>query len=311
MALIIKPKYEIVESKGFSVEDVKKAIEVAGRTCYRSENFIKDKSYEKFVNMLCEHGHGAMLEHGTIYLKFSMPADNTIDVHTQEYLSNPYSRVTLMGNDVYVTTNYRVLEENGWLSDLEYICEPTEFHEKRYTVRFTIQLVIEREYNRHRTHSLGSESTRYCNYNLDKFGNEITICQPDNVTDEDLKSVQCDDFWGYVRLLNDINIGKEIMDERMSAIDWWWFANLATEISYINLVKLGWKPEQARTILPLDLKCESVHTAFASDWVKFFRLRSYVTPSNKPHPDAIAMAKPLMDEFISKGYITEEDIKRL
>lgn len=320
MAIIVKPKYTIEESPCYSLTEIKKAIERAGRTCYRSEGLITETSHLKFVESLVKSGHGAMLEHGTVYLHFPYSTSSETEAMIYRFSHNPYStihKVQSVMDDVndtsgfYVTTNFRVLVENNWLEYIDYICEqPTQYHDKRYTVRFTLQLVIEREYNRHRTHSLGSESTRFCNYNLDKYGNEITICQPDNVTDEDIAELQeGNDFWGYIRLLNDISNCKEDMDERMKAIDWWWFANLATEISYLNLVRLGWRPEQARTILPLDLKCESVHTAFKKDWISFFKLRSYISPSNKPHPDAIATAKPLMDEFIKRGFISEDELK--
>lgn len=87
-----------------------------------------------------------MLEHGTVYLKCKTYISN-LYIHPEDgqeedsndlckYFDSPYSKMYDDGEWIYVTTNYRVLVENNWLDDLQYICEPTEFHEKRYTVKF-------------------------------------------------------------------------------------------------------------------------------------------------------------------------------
>lgn len=90
-----------------------------------------------------------------------------------------------IGSDYYITTNYRVIVENNWFEDLDYICEPTEWHEKRITVRFTTQIAVSREANRHRVDSVAEQSTRYCNYSKDKFGGEIAINKPKWVSEND------------------------------------------------------------------------------------------------------------------------------
>ena len=90
--------------------------------------------------------------------------------------------------------------------------------------------------------------------------------------------------------------------DEFTEIDYWLFANLACEWSYMNLIRLGWKPQQARRILPLDLVTELVHTAFVSDWNHFFDLRARGT-TGAPHPDAKALAEPLMNEFVKRNYI--------
>ena len=53
-----------------------------------------------------------------------------------KYKSNKYSKYTWNDNGTYVTTNLRVRFENEWMNDLQYLCEPTEYHEKRVTVKF-------------------------------------------------------------------------------------------------------------------------------------------------------------------------------
>lgn len=134
---LIKPSYQIIEQKS-GLDGVYKIIEQAGRVCYKSEDKITETSAKEFVERMIKSGHGAMLEHGTVYLHGS---DNFAGgLHLNK--KSPYSRVNIIHNfmtgtdHIYITTNYRVLVENDWLDDLKYICEPTEFHEKRYTVKF-------------------------------------------------------------------------------------------------------------------------------------------------------------------------------
>ena len=77
---IIIPKFEIIEqqyNKETLLVDMFKHIEICGRTCYKSEDKITEKSYEKFVEMLTKSEHGAMLEHGTVYL--TIPLGTPID----------------------------------------------------------------------------------------------------------------------------------------------------------------------------------------------------------------------------------------
>ena len=119
--------------------------------------------------------HGAMLEHGTVYLLASIsdPIDYAF------YDTNPYSKCIIYGGNYYITTNYRVLVENEKLDDLKYICQlPTIWHELRVSVRFICSRAITHELVRHRVFSFGQESQRYCAYNKDKFGNQITFIIP-------------------------------------------------------------------------------------------------------------------------------------
>ena len=141
---LIKPYFEILEQQP-GVDGIYKMIELAGRTCYKSEDKITPDSAKKFVERMVKSGHGAMLEHGTVYLMKDTESFSTKDGNVgynplRKYNSNKYSIALEYGpfNDstFYVTTNLRVLIENDWMDDLQYICEPTEFHEKRVTVRF-------------------------------------------------------------------------------------------------------------------------------------------------------------------------------
>lgn len=144
---LIKPNLEILEQQP-GLDGIYKQIELAGRTCYKSEDKITEDSAKAFVDRMIKSGHGAMLEHGTVYLK--LPTGLQL---SDKYKKNKYSIITLTPEiDPYwaVTTNYRVLVENDWLDDLQYICEPTEYHEKRITVKWTCDRGVSHEFVRHK-----------------------------------------------------------------------------------------------------------------------------------------------------------------
>ena len=144
---LIKPSYAILE-QGPGIEGVYKAIEEAGRTCYQSSHKIADGTAKEFVDKMIKSGHGAMLEHGTVYLKCNNTMSGNTYILFSKYFNNKYSISKCIENredisnrgisftEYFITTNFRVLVENDWLDDLQYICEPTEHHEKRIGVRF-------------------------------------------------------------------------------------------------------------------------------------------------------------------------------
>lgn len=289
---LIKSNYEILEQKP-GLEGIYEMIETAGRTCYRSQR-PEGQTAKDFVDRMIKSGHGAMLEHGTAYLKIPvdwklyeepcLPYRDEID----EYLHNKYSKCTTDGDYIYLSTNYRVIIENKWEGLLEYLCEPTEFHEKRVTVRFTTSNGIMREFTRHRSHSFAVESTRYCNYSKERFNNELTFIIPSWIEMEEGRITT--DSFGCPNIVN-----EETYDF-LSGLG-------ASERSYFRLINRGWKPQQAREVLPLATKCNMVMTGFASDWEHLFRLRSRIAATGKPHPDMQALIDPLMDEFVVRGYM--------
>lgn len=136
---LIKPSFEIWEQEP-GLEGIYKQIERCGRVCYKSEDKITEDSAKPFVDRITNSGHTSVLEHGTVYLVIPYnPFSNTAQPH-MKYRNNKYS---IIHNDMstntdwaFITTNMRVLVENNWLDDLKYLCEPTDFHEKRVTVRF-------------------------------------------------------------------------------------------------------------------------------------------------------------------------------
>ena len=301
---IIQSKYEIIHQlyDNELLINMFKHIEKCGRTCYKSEDKITDTSYEKFIKMLTDAEHGAMLEHGTVYLWMEYGKDRGQSDRIQKYLTNPYTKWNCIYENYFITTNYRVMVENGWLDDLKYMCKPTEHHEKRYTVKFTYHLAVARDINRHRVQSIGEESTRYCNYSKEKFGGELNYIEPVFLTDVEKEILNNPNEHLSLQEMC-IQIGNDTYDSSFEAIDYFIFALEACEFSYLNLIKLGWTPQKASLVLPLDTKTESVHTGFASDWMHFFSLRS-LGMTGAPRPSAKEVAWPLMEEFLNNGWIT-------
>lgn len=296
---LCKPLFEIWEQSA-GLEGVYKQIEKVGRVCYKSEDKITEDSAKPFVDRMIKSGHGAMLEHGTVYLYIRRKGNESLEV--DRYLMNPYSKVVFSQSpnsrdmEIYITTNLRVLVENGWLDDLQYICEPTEFHERRITVHFVCDRGVSHEFVRHRVMSFAQESTRYCNYSKDKFGNELTFIKPCWLDIPTGQYVYWDGDWC------DINKMKiQLPEGEHKDIDaFLWTLNNA-ETHYTLLINSGWKPQEARAVLPNSLKTELVVTGFTSDWNHFFRLRSRIAETGKPHPQAQELADPLMDEFVKRG----------
>lgn len=295
---IIKPSYEIIPQEN-GMDGIYKQIELCGRTCYKSGDKAKDGSAKPFVERMVNSKHLGMCEHGTIYLYVNFDPDFIgQSVMIERYRNNPYSKVINLGNDHYITTNYRVIVENGWYDDLDFMCEPKEWHERRVTVRFTTQIAVSREANRHRVDSIAEQSTRYCNYSKDKFGGEISINIPRWVESQGAGEVKFDDEKDFERLVSIIRTYKE-----WTPISKWWFANKVSEMMYLSLVgDDGMKPQDARAILPLDTNTELVHTAFVSDWRHFFDLRSKGT-TGAPHPDIEILATPLYEDFKKQGLL--------
>ncbi len=299
---IIQPQFEIwPQAPG--LDGMYRQIERVGRVCYKSEDHCTSTSARPFVERMLKNRHLAMLEHGTVYLQ--TPAEAGPQSVHGRYASNKYSMVHVCDGLAHITTNLRVLAENGWMDDLRLLCEPTEHHERRVTVHFTTQIAITREFNRHRADSMAEQSTRYCNYSKDKFDNEISVNLPqfvagllkDGYLSEDIEA-------GDVDLTEDdfMFLAHQVATGQADDMENWLFANAAAEKAYMNLVAAGRKPQEARVVLPLDTNTELVHTAFVTDWKHFFDLRALGT-TGAPHPDAKALAKPLYERFVEEGWI--------
>ena len=297
MRLIKSNVEQIKQKKGLS--GIKKQIEIAGRTCYKSEDKITNKSCEEFVQRMINSGHTAMLEHGTVYL--TVPAEDANNGY--KYSFNKYSKINFdpTGKDtnIYVTTNYRVITENKWENDLKYLTEPTKNHEKRLTFRFICDRGVSHELVRHRVLSFAQESTRYCNYVKDKFNGEITYIIPTWLEDKlpEGQYVEWDGDWCDIEKFTiQHHIDNSIENEFVQTLQ-----NL--EYSYMYFIESGWKPQQARSVLPNALKTEIIVTGFVSDWLRFIAMRT----APNAHPDIQKLANILLtDKEIKKYIITDK-----
>lgn len=306
---LIRPSFEILEQKPRAIvipadmeidprmvreellSSVYRQIEIAGRTCYKSEDKITDTSAKEFVERMVKSGHGAMLEHGTVYLLLNMASRQQYF----KYCSNPYSVANSTGEAEkgtwlgFVTTNYRVLVENNWLDDLQYICEPGKEHEKRITVKFVCDRGVSHEFVRHRVFSFAQESTRYCNYAKDKFGNELTFIIPRWLSLSN-GSYTYDYPNGFTKDGSKWDSKLELNTFLLSLV--------RSEAAYLELISQGWVAQQARAVLPNSLKTELIMTGTLTQWEGFFKLRD----AESAHPQARELAEPLHAEFRKRGW---------
>lgn len=285
---LIESSVQIIEEK-----DPYKMIELAGRTCYKSEDKITENSAKEFVDRMIKLGHGAMLEHGTIYLTIDGEDPNLSKIQ-----SNPHTKVNLIPYEVltesnytisykaYITTNLRVLVENNLKELLCYQVEPTEHHEKRITAKFICDRGVSHEFVRHRVFSFAQESTRYCDYSKDKFRNDITYIIPSWLDLPEGKYSNWDNDWCDV---SELKLLYPEVDNLSDPANCFLQSIKNAEYYYFMLINRGWKPQQARQVLPNATKTELVMTGFESDWEHFFELRC----SGAAHPDA----KKLADEL--------------
>ncbi len=284
---LIESKVEYIpQEEGF--EGIYKQIELAGRTAYNSQDKITPDSAKNFVDKMIKSRHGACLEHGTVYLKVKAAyADNkpkdifssgrAVSTEMYPWLNAPYCRINKVPSkeypncyDAYITTNLRYIWEKE-LGDLEgahnefvmHMCSPTEFHEKRYTMRFTCSRAISHELVRSRTMSFAQESQRYVNYSKERHGGGITFIQP---------------CWA------DFSTGK--MEEKKISTQEAMLAHSLqyAEAAYLAMLDEGLQPQQARDVLPNATKTELVMTGFASDYRHLFDLRLF-EKTGAVHPD--------------------------
>lgn len=269
----------IIKEQEPGIDGIYKQIEWAGRHCYKSHDKITEDSAKGFVDRMIGSKHGAMLEHGTVYLKGRAVYDDNGILEVPKNLfpdffeRNKYSIVRKIElEDMcnwYITTNLRVIVENNLTECLEYICEPTEIHEKRITARFTCSRGVSHEIVRHRVMSFAQESQRYVGYDKEKFGGEVTFIKPHWYNDE------------FPACLT-------------------WIESLKrSEREYLDLREMGLKPQDARDVLPNATKTEVVVTGFESDWEHFFSLRSPKYGAQGPHPDMAKLADELYEKLNS------------
>ena len=217
---LVKQGHQILSRVSIGGIEELQRIEIAGRTCYKSEEKITPdgESAKRFVKMIIENGHEAMLEHSSL------------------------------------------------------------------SVRFICSRGVSHEIVRHRLFSFAQESTRYCNYSKGKFGGECTFIVPP------------DQEWSVNREnYNYVDINPQ---------DIWYDALINAETHYMYLLGEGWKPEQARDVLPNALKTEIVVTGNYREWRHFFKLRTDAAA----HPHIRALAKETLEDIKMRIPVVFDDI---
>ena len=304
---LIKQSFEFINQTDFSLVGIKKHIERCARVSYKSQDKITDTSYEKFVNMLESRGHDRPLEFGTVHLK--MPESefrSLIDILTSSRTYNDswmhYKVVETWeeGYTVYVTTNYRYykLMWNQMITLSKYFDKTdSEYYPKRYTVHMILDRGVMDEFRTHVGLSHLAESTRYCNYSKDKFGNELTFIKPCWLNVPEGKYNHCimvsknsPDI--RVECVGSDEIGKYYNIEEDEGL----FLNglVQSELTYLHLINnKKWTPQQARSILPLGIKSELISCGFEDAWENFFKRRD----APDAHPMAQEIANPMHKEF--------------
>lgn len=219
---VLDARYEILTPISKDGINELSYIEKIGRVCYKSEDRITDdgESAKKFVKMLIERKHEAMLEHSSL------------------------------------------------------------------SVKFIVDRGCSHELVRHRIASFAQESTRYCNYSKDKFGNECS----------------------FIDLRNGIELeanGRLTSGEIGIIMHEWFRAMEDAEKHYFNMLNLGATPQIARAVLPNSTKTEIIITANYREWRNFFRLRTAVSA----HPQMREITIPLLKELKTKIPIIFDDIE--
>lgn len=297
---LIKQSFEFINQTDFSLVGIKKHIERCARVSYKSEDKITDTSYEKFVNMLESRGHDRPLEFGTIHLKMD---EETLTVLQNDLIDEGiYNDYWLKWDEerengnyyVFLTTNYRyyleICKYCPWIKD-SLDESDSEYYPKRYTVHMILDRGVMDELRTHVGLSHLAESTRYCNYSKDKFNNEVTFVIPSwcNSLIEGSKQ----EYSPF-----EIN-GDEV--EFMNALQ-------NAQNSYLSLLKIGWTPQQARSVLPLGIKSELISCGFEDAWTNFMRRRSPKYGDSGAHPMAAEIADRLCEEFLRRGFIDKNKI---
>ena len=287
---LIKQSFEILEQKDFTIKGIKQFVERCARVSYKSEDRMTDTSYEKFVGMLESRDHARPLEFGTVHLRMSDAQFECLQTLLMDKVYNDYwikyNVIDTEDEDnCYITTNYRYyLELCKYDKGISEYLDPSDspFYPRRYTVHMILDRGVMDEFRTHVGLSHLAESTRYCNYSKDKFNNEVTFVIPSwcNSLIEGSKQ----EYSPF-----EIN-GDEV--EFMNALQ-------NAQNSYLSLLKMGWTPQQARSVLPLGIKSELISCGFEDAWKNFF----YRRDAPDAHPMAQEIAKPMHKEFVERGFI--------
>uniref|UniRef100_A0AAU8MK57 ThyX n=1 Tax=Geladintestivirus 4 TaxID=3233136 RepID=A0AAU8MK57_9CAUD len=318
MIKVINPNVEQWCQDDYTLDAIWKHIARCARVCYQSRKKADNESEYDFLVRTLFRGndllnqpyddvdlttmHLSVLEHGTVHLKISNFDEDAITLFNAALRGNKYSRWKANNSYIYVTTNMRVIIENNLVYMLKYIdiTPNNPYYPVRCTFSFTTDIGVSRELNRHRVHSISEESTRYCRYTANKFGRNITVVKLPWIDYYNNGSTQNyeNGFFTYNEILCDDELQSHFT-KGWTAIDWYLYGLQIANLVYSKCVELGWTAQQAREILPLNTKTQVVHTAFASDWEHWIKLRCNET-SGKVHPCMREVAQKLKELMCNK-----------
>ena len=306
---LIKQSFEILEQKDFTLKGIKQFIERCARVSYKSEDKMTDTSYEKFVSMLVKRDHARPLEFGTVHLQMYISDFHKLrdTLCINNMWNDQWIKYHYVGNLAYVTTNYRyylAIIKVFPSAENDFDPQNDELYPKRYTVHFITSRGVMDEFRTHVGLSHLAESTRYCNYSKDKFGNQLTFiipCCVDTIEDE------------YYLTHNDEISSRLFPNMTFGDLPktpfYFLYSLLIAEKSYFNLLKTEhWTPQQAREVLPLSVKSELISCGFEDAWENFMRRRSPKYGDPGAHPMAAEIADKLCEEFLKRGFIDEKKV---
>ena len=191
--------------------------------------------------------------------------NNIFDINVTEFDSVVFDIYN--SNDFYA----KVITDMSTLSDKERMIHET------FSVLFTVDRGITHELVRMRDCSFAQESTRYCNYNLGKFGEEITVIEP------------C--FW-------DTN-PETTTPNQTACYNAWYDGCKFAEKKYFESINNGAKPQEARDVLPTSVKADIVMTTNLTEWKHIFNLRA-CDATGPSHPQMKEVMIPLFKEMREK-----------
>ena len=242
--------------------------------------------------MLEAHEHDAPLEFGTIHFKMPITLLKTFaeDLMYYNLYNMEWIKCKAVDNYAYFTTNYRywhvILDKVPYVGEyLDFGDENLDNYPKRYTVKLITNRAVSHEVVRHRTMSFIQESQRYCNYGKGKFNNEVTFIKPCWLAIKEGTYTEKNYHDGFY---TSKNVEYDFMIHLLTA-----------EATYFKLLKKGWKPQQARVVLPNSTKTELYMCGFKEAWEHFFELRD-----NKiVDPQMYDLAHPMHQDFINNKYL--------
>lgn len=225
----------------------------------------EDGSHEQHVRKIMSFSARSLLDLLEIYKNNPYMRKGLIELCEQVVLD--YDCDELFGN------KFKKVIRTDWvkIDDIKMLTPEEQWMHGWKSIKFICDRGVSHEIVRHRDASFAQESTRYCNYSKDKFGNEITVIKPLMFNDE-----------------------AELGSTERQKYKFWKEGIEASEKAYFCLLDVGATAQEARSVLPNSLKTEIIMTARNYEWGHFFELRC----DKAAHPQMRELALPLFDYFI-------------